>query len=221
MAENNVTEPDVQRGVQRDTANVGIVPAGLVVCRKCGQVNTRGEDRCLRCKSYVKGSAVQLVHGLRRRPGLELPEEVREAIAEKRQAIAADLGGEAALSQLQRDVLDRYLDLDGLASFQAAELARHGMTTSKGRARALFSAFLQTTDRQVRLAQLLGLERRERAVPSLSDYLDELNVREEQGTTRTCATGEAVEDAPDREMVHAAEPLTEAAGGPSEEESAS
>lgn len=117
---------------------------------------------------------MQLVHGLRSHQGLALPEELREALEARRRAIVSDLGGEDGLTQTRRDLLARYLDLVALADWQAAELARGGLMTAKGRARALFSAFLSTTDRQVKLAQLLGLERRERHIESLSDYLDAL-----------------------------------------------
>jgi hypothetical protein len=88
------------------------------------------------------------------------------------------------LSQLQRDVLERYTNLDALASFQAGELARGGMLTASGKTRALFSAFLATVDKQVKLAQLLGLERREKAVPSMAEYLALLEAREAARTAQ-------------------------------------
>ena len=216
MAENDEDALDLQPGLQRLTASADGATVGLVVCRRCGQQSNRGEFRCWHCQSYIKGCAPQLVHGLRRRASLDLPAEVREALDEKRAAIASDLGGEDTLSQLQRDVLDRYLDLDGLAAFQAAELSRNGMVTAKGHARALFSAFLQTTDRQVKLAQLLGLERRERQVDSIADYLDRLS--HEAGQARPVDAGEAIVEPPDREVLHPAEPATTAADGLNEQE---
>jgi hypothetical protein len=44
--------------------------------------------------------------------------------------------------------------------------------TNKGKARAMFAAYLQLVDREHRLAQAIGLERRARKLPTLNDYLD-------------------------------------------------
>jgi len=45
--------------------------------------------------------------------------------------------------------------------------------TNKGKARALLAAYLQLVDRELRLAQALGLERRARRVQSAGDIIRE------------------------------------------------
>ena len=46
-----------------------------------------------------------------------------------------------------------------------------GPITSKGRARALYTAYLSALDRETKLATTLGLERRQKPVASPMDYL--------------------------------------------------
>lgn len=46
-----------------------------------------------------------------------------------------------------------------------------GPITTKGKARALYRAYLEALDRETKLAQVLGLERRAKTVPSLDEVL--------------------------------------------------
>lgn len=46
-----------------------------------------------------------------------------------------------------------------------------GPVTAKGKARALYQAWCQAVDRETKLAQVLGLDRKSRVVRSLSDYI--------------------------------------------------
>lgn len=104
--------------------------------------------------------------------GAQLPEQAdrRRHLAEKRAAIVADLGGEAALSSLQRDLVDRYVELDTVASWLGGNLVTEGPLTAKGRTRAALSAYVTVVDRVLRVSSALGLARRPRAV-SLNQYL--------------------------------------------------
>ena len=72
--------------------------------------------------------------------------------------------------------------LEGLiTAYSEARLLRHAMftrlvelggpITTKGKARALFSAYLSALDREVKLATTLGLERRSKPTPSLAQTL--------------------------------------------------
>ncbi len=233
--------PDLQPGLQPTAPSVPIRTSRLTVCRRCLAENAPGEQSCRKCGAFLPGNATRLVHGGRRRRVLELPDEVREAIELKRRLIADDLGGEASLSQLQRDLLERYLSLDALAAFQAAELSRGGMLTAHGRTRALFSAFLATCDKQVKLASLLGFERREKRAPTMAEYLEQLEAREATGRREEEARVDAYleqldahesarsspggaraphgEDAaapPDRELLTSQDATDEAPGAPDE-----
>ena len=77
----------------------------------------------------------------------------------------------SALSQLQRDLVDRYLELDTVATWLGGNLIAEGPLTAKGRTRAALSAYVKVVDRVHRLSTALGLERHQRRVPSLSEVL--------------------------------------------------
>ena len=64
------------------------------------------------------------------------------------------------------------VELDNVATWLSDNLQRHGALTGKGRQRAALTAYLGIVDRQVRLAQLLGLERKQKPVVSPLDYID-------------------------------------------------
>ena len=119
-------------------------------------------------------NTASLTHGGRSRQvqGAHLPEqsEQRRQLTDKRAAILADLGGVDALSQLQRDLVDRYLELDTIASWLGGHLLAEGALTAKGRARAALSAYVTVVDRVHRVSTALGLARRQKSV-SLDQYL--------------------------------------------------
>ena len=97
---------------------------------------------------------------------------MREFLAAKRAAILADLGGDAKVSRLQRDLVEHYLVLDSVATRLGEHLVDEGPLTAKGRTRAALSAFVSVADRLLRLATALGLRRRTKKV-ILADYLNE------------------------------------------------
>ncbi len=87
--------------------------------------------------------------------------------------VLADLGADdGAAAETLVGIADAYAE---------ARLLRHAMflrlvelggpVTTKGKARALFSSYLQALDRETRLAQALGLERKARAV-TLADAIN-------------------------------------------------
>ena len=125
---------------------------------------------------FGPGNRTALTHGGRSSQvaGAWLPEQaaVRSALAEKRAAILADLGGDTQCSQLQLDLVDRYLELDTVASWLGGHLVAAGPLTAKGRARAALSAYLSVVDRAQRVAATLGLARRQKQV-SLNQYLSD------------------------------------------------
>lgn len=95
---------------------------------------------------------------------------VRGVVAKKRAAILTDLGGEAQCSQLQLDLVDRYLELDTVAAWLGGHLVAGGPLTAKGRTRAALSAYVSAVDRAQRVATALGLARRQKRV-ALDQYL--------------------------------------------------
>ena len=124
--------------------------------------------------TFAPGNVAALTHGAHSRQvrEAERPEQAptRAQLATKRAAILEDLGGEAKVSQLQRDLVDRYLELDTVASWLGGNLIAVGPLTAKGRTRAALSAYVTTVDRVHRLAAALGLGRRAKQV-ALPDYL--------------------------------------------------
>ena len=64
----------------------------------------------------------------------------------------ADLGGEGNLTQLQQDLISRYVETDAVADYLAGTLVTAGALTPRGRSRAALTAYLQVLDRQHRLA---------------------------------------------------------------------
>ncbi|MGE0361461.1 MAG: hypothetical protein AB7H93_12160 [Vicinamibacterales bacterium] len=119
---------------------------------------------------FVRGNRDALTHGAysRQVAGGLLPEqaELVAMLAEKREAIEQDLGGADALTELQRDLIERYTQLE-LIAHRLAEVVVAAPLTAKGAKRAALSAFLAVTDRQQRLAMTLGLERRSRPINPL------------------------------------------------------
>ena len=120
------------------------------------------------------GNIAALKHGGRstqvRAASLSEQSVVRAQLADKRDTIVGDLGGDAQLSQLQRDLIDRYLELDVVAQWLGGNLVADGPLTAKGRARAALSAYVTIVDRVHRVSSALGLGRKQRQV-SLSGYL--------------------------------------------------
>ena len=97
---------------------------------------------------------------------------VRSGAATGRQASVAALRAQVrdevgAGGAIKRSMADAFVELDCVRAYLGTRLEREGPLTGKGRTRALMSAYLSVIDRQVRLAQLLGLEPRERYVDPL------------------------------------------------------
>ena len=124
--------------------------------------------------TFTRGNTASVTHGGRsrqvQRAQLPAQAERRHQLAEKRAAIVDDLGGEAVLSRLQLDLVNRYLELDTVASWLGGNLVAEGPLTAKGRSRAALSAYLTVVDRLQRVSTALGLARRQTSV-SLDHYL--------------------------------------------------
>ena len=124
--------------------------------------------------TFASGNTAPLTHGGRSRRvrAAQLPQqaEIRELLADKRAAILADLGGDAKVSRLQRDLVERYLELDIVATWLGGNLVAEGPLTAKGRTRAALSAYESVADRLLRLATALGLDRHPKKV-ALADHL--------------------------------------------------
>lgn len=120
---------------------------------------------------FTAGNSANLRHGLRSRRHLErLQDQAAEAIAEQRDEITADLGGEGALSRVQQDLLERYLAASCLLLWMEAELVAKGPVTAKGSRRALHNAYTQQLEKTLKIAGMLGLEKKSKGV-SLAEHM--------------------------------------------------
>ena len=132
--------------------------------------------------TFTRSNTAALKHGGRSTQvrAAQLPEQAgrRPVLAKKREAIVSDLGGESALSQLQLDLVERYLELDTVASWLGGNLMADGPLTAKGRSRAALSAYLTVVDRLHRVSAALGLTRRKRPV-TLDKYLTDTYAKSE------------------------------------------
>ena len=136
--------------------------------------------------TFAVANTFSLTHGGRSAQirAAQLPEQagLRAELAAKRASLLTDLGGEDTLSQLQIDLVARYLELDVVATWLGGNLLAEGPLTAKGRSRAALSAYLTVLDRVQRVSSALGLARRPRAV-SLNQYLTD--TYEDAGSSRS------------------------------------
>ncbi len=85
----------------------------------------------------------------------------------KAAAIASDLGGD--LTTLQVDLVRDVARIDLLAESVAQHIEVKGLFTRGGKRRACVDLLLSLIDRRLKLATTLGIERRARRVPTLSE----------------------------------------------------
>ena len=105
--------------------------------------------------------------------------EVAAAKRELTDRVLADLGADAgAAAETLVGVADGYAEARILRHAMFLRLVElGGPVTTKGKARALFSSYLSALDRETRLAQVLGLERKAKAVT----LADAINDRQQAG----------------------------------------
>jgi hypothetical protein len=109
-------------------------------------------------------------------------------LGDRRAQLIADQGGGAECGQVRLDLVDNYNATETFLEWSRNKILREGPFTSKGRTRAAVSLFLQMLDRQMRLAAMLGLDRRAHGVSSPFEYLAKA---QEAGLAHPPATSEA------------------------------
>lgn len=125
----------------------------------------------------------------------------------RRAQLIADQGGEAECSQIRLDLVDSYNATVTFLEWSRQNILERGPFTSKGRTRAAVSLYLSMLDRQVKLAAMLGLDRRMHGViDSPHEYL----AKAQMGPTAAQALPrEAIPPAPDAEHAGQARPQAE------------
>jgi hypothetical protein len=101
-----------------------------------------------------------------------LPEQLASFTEEHKQLLD-DLGGDASLTVTLRGLAKRHGELSVIADTIVTNLLQYGVLSTKGRQRAALSAYLNVVDRLNKLAAQLGLERKQKPVPSIEDFLRE------------------------------------------------
>jgi hypothetical protein len=101
---------------------------------------------------------------------------------ERREQLIADLGGRDALSQIQHDMIERYMRFCVLIDSIDNWLFRQNSLVNK-RKRCLYPIVRERAaleDSANRLAQTIGIERKAKAVPDLHDYIREHDRRKQE-----------------------------------------
>lgn len=136
--------------------------ASGAVCAHCHRVHPRG-----RFLAGCPGPALRTgEHSALVRSGAADGRE--DAVAAARLELRAQLGD---VGVVKGSLSDSFVELDAVRNYLGGRLAAEGPLTARGRTRALLSAYLAVVDRQVRLAQVLGIERRNRPAESAADII--------------------------------------------------
>ena len=87
------------------------------------------------------------------------------------QALVSDRGGEDAISAVEREVIVGFVEATQIRTTAAAYLARTRISMTSDRAQKALATWFKASGDVRSGAQILGLARREREVPSLTSYL--------------------------------------------------
>lgn len=157
-------------------ANVGQV-ATTRLCKRCGATIPAGKDRCPACRSFAPANQANRRHGLRAK---HAPPDVILSADDVLDGLISDQGGLSEMSTLRRSGAAKIRDVEILAAVAKAHVVKHTLDTPTGR--EAFGKYLAALDRWIRLAALLGLDRRERDAMTLDDYLSQSDPAEDHDT---------------------------------------
>jgi hypothetical protein len=153
------------------------VPAAICRCGTTTRHAAHG-DRCSNGHQLsletAQGPGVATKHGVRSfqiHGDAVLTDEQRAARRSFIEEVIADRGGESELTAIERARIKRLSELDVVAAMIAADLARRGLFTPKGRIRSSIDKWLSVLVTFDRYADKVGAERRPKALQSLADYL--------------------------------------------------
>ena len=149
--------------------NPPAVGKNLRCCAKCGEPAPGDGNACPKCGAFLPSNAAARTHGLFAR---RLPEDLRTSVEEWRADVIVAQGG---LDELEGEPLRAGL-VRSLVNTEVGErllmegiLRLGGIETRAGQ--RLYDRLLMTVDRKLRLTVTLGLSRRQKALPSISEYL--------------------------------------------------
>jgi hypothetical protein len=99
---------------------------------------------------------------------------VQQWLREKAESIIGDRGGHDGLSTLQIDSAGELAFVLFVLSQWRDHFIEKGLTSPRGRVRSAFPSYLATLDRYIRLAQMLGIDRKAKQAPSPAEWLESL-----------------------------------------------
>jgi hypothetical protein len=149
--------------------SAGIAPENAqepTVCEAVSEIAPPNQERGANGQFMVGNSAARR-HGLYSQ---QLQEDAAPWRAEQMAAIRADLGED--VSTLKAHTVEQLGTVLVILRFLGGNLMAEGPLTGKGKSRAATTTYLQTVDRYMRLASMLGLERKAKPVASLEDVLN-------------------------------------------------
>jgi len=152
-------------------------------CKKCQERVSLAGDRCPTpgCGAALPGNRLTLGSGARSaRSGAELFPEAAIVLREREAAIIADLGGAANVSTARAELVTRFVQASAIADSLGEQIVRGGVTSAKGRPRAVVSLYLAVLDRIVRLGTSIGLERQPRGPLNVRDLSPEEYIAAQQ-----------------------------------------
>lgn len=129
-------------------------------------------DRDPSTGKFVRGTQAAATDSLERNSAFwtAVSDAKRELVA----AASADLAVDAQSAITHQGLIDAWAEARLLRAAMFARMAEQGgPVTGKGRARAMFKSYLAALDREVKLAQTLGLRRQPKPVQSIDDFLVE------------------------------------------------
>jgi hypothetical protein len=138
---------------------------------------------------FTRGNTAALVHGARSKQASALQAPLREAIISQ---VITDLGGDTSvLPTTILRLVDRFAETSLLCDAYMLFLQEQGGPIgTRGRQRAAVSGYLACLDRQMKLAQLIGLERRTKDISTMSiqQYLEHERQRQQPGEGESMPT---------------------------------
>ena len=147
-----------------------------VRCLRCNRDNARPTHakghRCGGCGSFLPGNAARLRHGMHRykKDHVALPPDLQQGISEFREQLVRDHGGLSELSAARAGLIRLLVGAETAFRLAGSELTRQGGISTPG-GRLAFDRLLTATQTWVRVAEKLGIERRQRQLPSPLDYM--------------------------------------------------
>lgn len=134
---------------------------GTVTCSngKCAAENPIGLDSCERCGAFLLQNQKRRTNGTFAK---FQPRDVVERADDMYSAVVSDLGGAESMTAMQRALAAKLRDTDLLLQLNARTILTEGVENPAGR--RAHDRYLSALDRFVRLASLLGLERRTKQV---------------------------------------------------------